>query len=100
MGTAYRFECPDCRYAADVCGGLASGLSVALQTRTCRDCHAVVDVVIGHPWDKALNPESGFEDLGRCPDCGGGNVSAWPRSRPCPKCGARMQKTNLTLSWD
>lgn len=100
MGTAYRFECPDCGYAADVCGDLSSGMSVALQTHLCNECHAVVDVVIGNPRDKFLNPESGVPDVGRCPDCGGGNVSPWPRSRPCPKCGARMKKTGREMLWD
>ena len=101
MGTANQFECCACGYSAQVCGGEDSGMEVTLLTSVCIDCHALVDVAIGHPLEESF-PGILKEDrkLRRCPECNGENLLPWPRPRPCPKCGARMEKGDPVSRWD
>jgi hypothetical protein len=101
MGKAYSFECPSCGYRAEVCGGTDSGFSATLRTSVCGDCNAVVDVLIGGPGFFGRKPlKTDNPNVGRCPDCKGKNVAAWKRSRPCPKCQARMKKSGALIMWD
>ncbi len=101
MGTAYRFECRACGYGAHVCGGRDSGMDIVLLTSICGDCRALVDVPVGRPWEEGLPPTGSVDpEMGRCPECKGVNHLPWPRSRPCPKCGAQMRKGDLVSLWD
>lgn len=101
MVTAYLFECRACDYSAQVCGGRDSGMEVTLLTSVCSDRDALVDVVIGPPCEEGLRmSEEDDPKLGRCSGCGGENLVPWPKSRSCPKCGARMEKGYLVSHWD
>ena len=46
-------------------------MEVTLLTSVCGDCHALVDVNIGHPWEEGLRVnEEDDPKLRRCPGCG------------------------------
>jgi hypothetical protein len=45
MGRTFQFECPHCQYRTAVSGGSDRGVSCAVQTILCRDCHHLFDVL-------------------------------------------------------
>jgi Zn finger protein HypA/HybF involved in hydrogenase expression len=59
-----------------------------------------VDVVVGESHPGSLG--SDIDIVGRCLRCRGRQVVPWPQSRPCPKCGRRMNKldTGRVCFWD
>ncbi len=101
MGKAYSFTCSSCGYSVEVCGGTDSGMAATLRTSVCRDCKAVVDILIGGPKLFGGKPEKTDDpDVGCCPACKGKNVTPWSRFRPCPKCKSRMKKGDVLIMWD
>lgn len=101
VGTAYQFECRACGYSAHVCGGRDSGMRVTLLTSVCGNCRALVDVPVGFPGRTALLlPRTMIRRSGAARSARGVNHAPWAKSRPCPKCEARMEKGGLVSLWD
>jgi hypothetical protein len=44
VGKTFHFECPQCHYRANLCGGAAEGFYCEVQTIICRDCRELFDV--------------------------------------------------------
>ena len=102
MGTWYKFECPKCRYFAQVSGGRSVGMLAVVRTMTCEDCRALVDVLIGFQGEDGPMGDPEFDkDLNQCPKCRGENITPWIASGPCPRCGARMRRDESeVIMWD
>lgn len=102
MGSRYQFSCPECGHERVVSGGLDYGFLAVVRTMVCRDCQELVDVLVrAHGQEGETGDPEYDKDIGRCPECHGANVQRWPRSRPCPKCGNRMKKSQEpTVMWD
>jgi len=101
MGTSYDYTCKSCGYTAHVSGGKDCGMCAVVETRVCRSCRSVVDVLIGrHGREGPTGDPEYDEDMGKCPECGSPAVGPWSRHRPCPKCGSRMFKGETYALWD
>jgi hypothetical protein len=102
MGQLFRFYCSECGYEAEVSGGRDVGMLAVVRTMTCKDCHDLVQVLIGgHGEDGPTGDPEFDKDLGLCPLCEGKNVNSWTRKHPCPKCGAKMDRDDSpTVMWD
>ncbi len=100
MGRLFEFGCEHCGYQAEVSGGEDAGYLIVTRTMICLDCKEVVDVVVGESHPGSLG--SDIDIVGRCLRCRGRQVVPWPQSRPCPKCGRRMNKldTGRVCFWD
>lgn len=81
-------------------------------TYICRACREIVDVEIGE-YGSAYTREEIINDRDKsesginfytCPHCGSGeHLVKWDtKKRPCPKCGARMEKDpgGVRKMWD
>ena len=103
MGARYSFRCEACGHSAEVSGGKDAGMIAEVETMTCADCQELVDVLTATaPMDSAFGRERPLlkERRLRCPECHGRRVTPWPESRPCPKCGGRMEPGDLVMLWD
>lgn len=102
MGMAFRFQCTACAYGATVSGRRDIGELAVVDTRVCLSCREVVDVRIGSFGRDGPSGDPELDrSLGLCPLCSGKNLRAWPRQRPCPRCGARMVAgESPELLWD
>lgn len=95
MGSSYDFNCSACGYETHVSGGRDAGMVVVVETCTCRSCHSVVDVV------RAWIEQESTEPVDECPKCRSTEVDVWDaETRPCPKCGGRMQYGQMVTLWD
>lgn len=101
MGTTHEYTCKRCGYAAHVSGGKDCGMLAVVETRVCRDCRSVVDVLIGCRGQDGPTGDPEYDkDMDKCPECGSSELGTWPRYRPCPKCGLRMSKGKRYSLWD
>lgn len=113
----YDFLCDNCGYSEFVAGGRDAVLSCDSETRTCRDCSRLVDVVVHvRDWDDvedSMRSSSDYAELaakplGVCPHCGGSNLSPWGEGStlvrggilgrvrswgPCPRCDSPIRTT-------
>jgi hypothetical protein len=99
MGSIYQYTCK-CGYEAQVSGGPDIGFSVKTQTKTCTDCQILVDVVVGPSMPDMPLDEELEKSVGKCPQCNHTNVTKWPETKPCPKCGETMQQGHVEILWD
>ena len=101
MGSLYNFTCAACGYEATVSGALDYGMLAVVRTMTCKDCTVLVDVLVGARGKEGKTGDPDYDkDMGHCPQCDGTDVSKWPPSHPCPKCGSRMRKGDSVADWD
>jgi hypothetical protein len=100
LGTSFQFLCPSCGYAAEACSGRQRGFEAVLRTMVCKDCMAVVDVLIGRFGIDGPTGDAAYDARpDRCPDCKGTNLRRWV-ARRCPKCRATMARGDRTWLWD
>ncbi len=101
MGNRFRYYCSNCDYEVVISGGRDCGFDAFTETCLCEDCHELVDVFTGSRCRETPTDGSGKEnDMNRCPQCESEQITAWPASNPCPKCGSEMKKGELVLLWD
>lgn len=104
MGSHYLFQCACCGMSAEVSGGDDRGFFARTQTNYCHSCGCLKDIFIGHTNDPSHPIPEAFAQqdasVGKCPSCGGNNLSPWVDGDPCPKCGGPMPKGPLTVCWD
>lgn len=97
MGAHYEFKCEKCGLAATVSGGPDRGFEAVTDTRFCRPCGEIFDVLI------AVIPEAAPEDhthIGCCPRCNGTDLMPWKRGEPCPRCGGSVKEGEMVDLWD
>ena len=102
MGAKYEFVCPSCDYKAVVGGCPDFGFIAHVETMTCADCVELVDVLIGavgEHW-RRTGITLDDEEMGKCPNCKGTNLTAWSEGQACPKCGGAMRTGDLIVLWD
>jgi hypothetical protein len=101
MGTWHEFRCEGCNYHTTVSGKRDVGMVAVTNTVICRECSEVVDVLVGAYGKDGPTGDPGMDrDLHRCPNCHGRDTDPWPKKRPCPKCGKRMEDTGDFTLWD
>ena len=98
MGTLYVFACSGCDYTAEVSGGADGGFMAKTETMVCRTCREVVDVMVGTNTPELISAD----ELNRCPECEGKDLTPWAESRPCPRCKGTMEvnPAGPTTLWD
>ena len=98
MGTLYRFACSSCDYSAEVSGGADRGFVAQTETKVCTACRSVVDVLVGS-YDSRIVPA---DEVNRCPECEGTDLTLWAASRPCPRCKGTMREDppGPIVMWD
>ena len=86
MGEQFDYVCPECEHKATVNGGKDRGIFTVYQTKVCKTCIDVVDVLIGFNRREGPcgNPKYD-KDLNKCPECNGTDLKRWYGSQ-CPKC--------------
>lgn len=101
MGCCFDYQCshPDCGYEATVSGGKDHGFCGEVQTMVCLDCKDLLDVLTAEP---SANAPSGLAPVERkCGECGGKNLKLFHSGKTrCPKCGARLKKSDNFDLWD
>ena len=92
MATYFEYKCKGCGYTVNANPkGEDMVMMGELYSYHCMDCNEIVDVSCGH----GEKPEE------ICPKCGSGNLKKWnPRTGKCPKCGEKMEKTDMVLMLD
>jgi hypothetical protein len=100
VGAWFNFHCPSCDYSAEVSGGDDWGMVARVQTRICESCRNLVDVYMGPALGACAIEDYDIKCIESCPECGSNQTKKWPKSRPCPRCGARMRKGEITALWD
>jgi hypothetical protein len=101
MGSSYEYVCKCCGYKAMVSGGKDCGMVAVVETRVCRACNTVGDVLIGQYGNEGPTGDPDYDkDLDHCPMCNSADTHPWPKHRPCPKCGKRMTKGPEAMLWD
>jgi hypothetical protein len=101
MGSKSEFTCDKCGYQAEVSGGRDCGMIAVVQTMICETCCQLVDVLTGRFGKEGPTGDVDYDkDLGACPGCHGKQLSAWSKSRPCPKCEGRMIQGQMKCLWD
>jgi len=97
MGAIYRFKCRKCGYEIECQGGKDLGLRKVFVTRICSRCRNLVDVFEGY----CSNPELLSDSECKCEYCGNTEFVDWdPVKMPCPKCGNKLERGELTGLWD
>jgi len=74
-----------------------------VQTNTCHDCKALVDVLIGRQGVEGPTGDPSYDkDLGVCSECRGTALSPWIEGGPCPQCGEPMEmdENGMVTMWD
>ncbi len=68
------------------------------ETMVCTACRSVVDVRVGS-YDSEVVPA---DEVNRCPECEGTDLTPWAASRPCPRCKGTMREdpAGPTVMWD
>ena len=76
-------------------------MQVGVETRFCRDCGDLVDVVIGRPPEVGPSGDPEFDQrLNVCPHCGAECLEAWEPPGECPRCGSQMSRGEMISIWD
>lgn len=99
MGIKYRFICKNCKYTAQVSGGLDYGIIAVIKTKVCDNCLELVDVLVGNTTENEKN--IGYiPDFEKCPECGNSDLFDWYECL-CPRCGEKMEKDcRNIIFWD
>jgi len=96
MGCCFDYKCsnPSCGYEATVSGGKDMGFCGEVETMVCLDCKELMDVLTAAAQD--LKPVEK-----KCNECEGKNLKVFhPGKTRCPKCGARLKKSEDFNLWD
>jgi predicted nucleic acid-binding Zn ribbon protein len=96
MGRCFEFKCsnPSCGYEATVSGGKDFGFCGEVEAMVCLDCKEMMDVLTAAAPD--LKPVER-----KCDECGGKNLKVFHSGKTrCPKCGARLKKSEDFNLWD
>lgn len=96
MGRCFEFKCsnPSCGYEATVSGGKDMGFCGEVETMVCLDCKELMDVLT------AAAPDLKTVEK-KCDECEGKNLKVFHSGKTrCPKCGARLKKSEDFILWD
>jgi len=98
MGTLYVFACSGCGYSSEVSGGADGGFMAQTETMVCSTCRGVGDVIVGTRSPELISAD----ELNKCPECEGRDLTPWAKSRPCPRCKGTMEvnPAGPTTLWD
>ena len=93
MATYFEYKCKGCGYTAYANPkGKDMVMMGEIYSYHCEGCNEIVDVS-SPPGEK---PEKII-----CPKCGSENLKKWnPRTGKCPKCGEKMEKTDMVMMVD
>ena len=93
MATLFEYKCKKCGYSTSATPkGHEMVMMGELYTYQCDDCKEIVEVE--YPYGE--KPEKII-----CPECGSENLKKWnPRTGKCPKCGEKMEKTDIVIMAD
>ena len=97
MGTRYGFYCKQCGLSANVSGQSDAGFIATTETKYCRTCRELYDVLTAIAHTSEPTDET---RVGHCPRCKGTELTAWRRGDPCPRCCGTMQQAEIVTLWD
>ena len=97
MGALYQFTCGKCGYTAEASGGQDRGMRIEVQTVSCAECKALVDVVVRQDADAVPKPRAARPV---CPENRKHRVTRWTDGDPCPRCGEPMPPGVSIALWD
>jgi DNA-directed RNA polymerase subunit RPC12/RpoP len=102
MGALFKYTCVGCGHAVDVSGGRDWGWNVITRTIRCRGCAELLDVTVAEIGVNAEDASPQGVEMSRisCPKDKGHRVNLWSTRHPCPKCGAKMTRGQMTMLWD
>ena len=93
MATLLEYKCKNCGYTKSANPkGHDMIMMGELYTYHCEACKEIVDV---------LYPYGEKPEKITCPECGSEKLQKWnPRTGKCPKCGEKMEKTDMVMMVD
>jgi hypothetical protein len=102
MGSIYEFHCTGCDYEFEASDGEDCGFTAYVHSMVCEDCQEVANVVTGPtPGAHGEYAEELRRHAGKCPECRGSSLAKWDSSKPCPKCGGSVTKSeDVLICWD
>ena len=92
MATLFEYKCKKCGYSVSaIPKGHDMVMMGEIYSYHCEECNEIVELSCAH----GEKPEE------ICPECGSKNLKKWnPRTGKCPKCGEKMEKTDIVIMAD